>query len=66
VAVDVINDTLQPGFVYVASHDSNSVAAFSFDNVTGKLTRVPGSPFPVDPHPTSLAMGCWDLHLFVT
>jgi hypothetical protein len=26
VAVDVINDTLQPGFVYVANHDSNSVA----------------------------------------
>lgn len=36
-------------FLYVALSNSNSVAAFTIDSVSGALTKVPGSPFATAP-----------------
>jgi 6-phosphogluconolactonase len=46
------------GFAYVANGNSNNVSAYRIDGITGALTPVAGSPFPVGsaPSPYSVAV----------
>ena len=49
---------IDPGgqWVYVANLLANSTAGFSFQPVTGVLTPIPGSPFPVGQRPVAVAV----------
>ena len=43
-------------FVYVTNEIANTVSGFSIDRKTGSLTPVPGSPFPTESVPKSVAV----------
>ena len=41
-------------YFFVSNTDSNSIQAFVIDQTTGALRRVPGSPFPTPPSPSTV------------
>jgi 6-phosphogluconolactonase len=50
------------GFVYIVSPGSGNVSAYNFNNTTGKLTTVKGSPFPAGAFPAGITTSPAPLH----
>jgi 6-phosphogluconolactonase (cycloisomerase 2 family) len=58
--------TCAPRFAFVADGGSASLSGFRVDPRTGRLTPLPGSPFPVGSQPRGIAADPWGRFLWVS